>query len=384
MQPSTVITATSIEGGDRMRRRAWVVTAAVVAVLVVAGVVFAALARTGGGRTPTPGAPPPSAAPPTEAAATPSPPPGRNVRGPLDVLIVGLDTRVSIPDWQPHADAVMVLHVEEDLRSGYLYSLPRDLLVDVPAFGRARFGGGRFKLTEAMSRGSSRPGGGRPDAAQGFRLLRDTVEKYTGVKRFDAGAALTFAGLSRLTDAVGGIDLTVDQRVVSLHRRPDGTMRTMQRGGGGYVGPQMVYEPGRRHLVGWQAIDYARQRYTDGGDYTRQRHQRQVVAALLAKAAQGRIADSPERLDALLDALGETVLFETDGNLNSPVDFGYALRGLGPDTVSLVSLPGASVIRNGSYRGEQLTAAGKAFLKAAAAGDGAEHLRSHPELVSRG
>src|SRR4051812_27989700 len=135
----------------RLSRRTAILAAAVVAVLLIAGAAFAVFTR---GQDEPGAAPPPGAAPSTEAAATPSPSPGRNVTGPLDVLLVGLDTRVSIPDWQPHADAVMVLHVNEDLRSGYLFSLPRDLLVDVPAFEPAGFGGGRFKLTEAMSRGS--------------------------------------------------------------------------------------------------------------------------------------------------------------------------------------------------------------------------------------
>ena len=370
----------------RLNRRTALLAAAVVAVLLVTGSVVTILVRGGDHApvaAPAPAAPAPPA-PPTEAATIPSPSPGSNVTGPLNVLLVGLDTRVSIPDWQPHADAVMVLHVNEDLESGYVFSLPRDLLVDVPAMKRAGFRGGRFKLTEAMSRGSKRPGKDRPDPAQGFELLRSAVSDYTGIDTFDAGIALTFAGLSRLTDAVGGIDLTVDQRVVSQHRRPDGKGRTLRRGGGGYVGPQMVYEKGRRHLVGWQAIDYARQRYTAGGDYTRQRHQRQIIAALLAKASSDQLAASPERLDDLLGALGETTMFETDGNRNRPVDFGYALRNLGPQSLTLVDLPGASVIHNGSYRGEQLKPAGTAFLKAAAAGKGADHLRTHPNLVHKG
>ncbi len=366
-----------------MQRRTVRVAATAVALLLVAGVA-AALIRTrydGPAAAPAPGAVP---APPTEAAGTPSPPPGSAVTGPLDVLLVGLDTRVSIPDWQPHADAVLVLHVGADLRSGYLYSLPRDLLVEVPAFTPAGFPGGRFKLTEAMSRGSTVRGRDRPDPRQGLELLSRTVAGHVGLDGFDAGVALTFAGLSKLTDAVGGIDLTVDQRVASLHHRPDGSRRTLRPGGGGYVGPQMVYEPGRRHFEGWQAVDYARQRYTPGGDYTRQRHHRQVIAALLAKAASDRLAASPERLRYVLDALGETVLFDAGGSRNTPVDLGYALRGLTPDTLRLVGLPGSSVFRNGGYRGEQLEPAGTAFLKAAAKGEGEAHLAAHPGLVHRG
>jgi anionic cell wall polymer biosynthesis LytR-Cps2A-Psr (LCP) family protein len=363
--------------GKRGRR-----TVAAVAVLLLVGLVVV-LIRTGPDRTPTAGAVPPPSSAPIPTPGPPSPSPGVNVRGPLDLLIVGLDTRVSLPDWQPHADAVLIAHIDADLRGGYLYSLPRDLLVDVPAYPRAGFAGGRRKLTEAMSLGAKVPGEARPDPAQGFELLRQAVSGYTGIDRFDAAAALTFTGMARLVDAVGGIDLDVDMRVESQHRRPDGTMRTLRPGGGGYLGPQKVYPPGRQHLVGWEALDFARQRYLTGGDYTRQRHHRQVIEALIVKAGTEGLPADPQRLSALLAALGETLVVQT-ADSNGPLDFAFALRGLRPAGLTLVGLPGDSVGSGANYRGEQLTPVGRAFLDAAEAGRAAAYLAAHPELVTAG
>jgi anionic cell wall polymer biosynthesis LytR-Cps2A-Psr (LCP) family protein len=360
------------------RRRVWV-TGAALAVLLLLGLVVV-LVRGGAGPT---GAGVAGAPAWVSASPSPSPSPGLNVRGPLDLLIVGLDTRVSVPNWQPHADAVLIAHIDADLRSGYLYSLPRDLLVSMPAYPPAAFPGGTYKLTEAMSRGAKVPGSPTPNVAQGFELLRRTVAAYTGVPTFHAAGALTFTGLSRLADAVGGIDLTVDMRVESQHMQPDGRHRQLAPGGGGYVGPQMVYEPGPQHLAGWQALDLARQRYLPGGDYTRQRHQRKVIAALITKAAAVGVSDDPARLGALLDALGETLAVQTEPG-NGPLDYAFALRGLRPATLTLVGLPGESVGNADTYRGEQLTAAGRAFLADAAAGRAREHLAAHPELVTAG
>jgi anionic cell wall polymer biosynthesis LytR-Cps2A-Psr (LCP) family protein len=171
-------------------------------------------------------------------------------------------------------------------------------------------------------------------------------------------------------------------RVASLHRQPDGRHRELQPGGGGYVGPQMVYEPGPQHLVGWQAVDYARQRYLPGGDYTRQRHQRQLIAALIGKAASAGLPSDPQRLGALVDALGETLVADTGDQ--TPVDYAYALRHLRPESLKLVNLPGDSVGSGGGYLGEQLTEPARAFLAEAAAGRGAEHLATHPELLQGG
>ena len=93
-----------------------------------------------------------------------------------------MDTRVSVPGWEPHGDAVLVLHVPTGLDRAYLFSLPRDLVVDIPAFPKAGYKGGR---TEAHPRDELRqPGAGQaeepPSTAQGYELLRSTVAATPG------------------------------------------------------------------------------------------------------------------------------------------------------------------------------------------------------------
>ena len=359
------------------KRMVWAVAAlAVVLVLTGAGIAVAFAAR----NDPPAAAPGPGEPATVPTAASPTPPPGADITGPLDLLLIGVDTRASIPDWEPHADAIMLLHVDEGLTKGYLTSLPRDLRVDMPAFPEAGFAGGRYKITEAMSRGARRPGSTRPDAEQGYRLLTRVISDYTGIDSFNAGAVLTFTGMSRLTDALGGITLRIDQKVVSQHRRPDGSLRPLRAGGGGYVGPQATYLPGTRRLKGWQALDYARQRYTAGGDYTRQRHQRQVVKALLTKALGEGLATDPDKLQQLIGALGELLSYTGE---RDPTEYAYALRNLTPAGLTMVGLPGASVGRGGAYLGEELKPIGRQYLEAVARDDPAGFLAEHPELVHK-
>lgn len=361
---------------SRSGRLRWAVLGAVIT-LLAAGAVFAAAQAVRSRYEP------PSAdlfGPEPTGAPSPTVEPGADITGPLSILLVGIDPRANQPDWKPNADAVLIMHVPAGLDRAYLFSLPRDLLVDVPAFPEAGFGGLRTKLTHAMSYGSVVPGGGRPDVAQGFRLLASTVSGYTGITRFDAGAVLNFRGLSRLVDAVGGVDMVVDQRVVSQHREPDGDHR--RPGYGGYVGPQMVYEPGPHHFTGWQALDYARQRYTDGGDYARQRHQQQLVKALMGRILDQDMARDPVKLDRVLRALGDTLVF--DGRGHEVIDFGYALREVRAESVTLVGLPGASVGVGGGYLGEELKPVAARFLAAVRSGqpaDVAAVLARHPELL---
>ncbi|MFC4146188.1 LCP family protein [Micromonospora mangrovi] len=368
--------------GTAQPRRRWLLgLAALVAVLLVAaGAVVAT--RLAGRHTPAPVAGPAAPTPsPTTVPLTvsPTPPPGADLTGPLNLLLVGVDTRISVPGWEPHADSVLVLHVTKGLDRAYLFSLPRDLVVDIPAYPKAGYPGGRTKLTHAMSYGSRVPGDkAHPSTAQGYELLRTTVTRYTGL-RIDAGAVITFGGFDKLVDTLGGVDLRIDQRVASIHRKPDGTYR--DKGPGGYVGPQMVYLPGDMHLTGWQALDYARQRYTAGGDYTRQRHQQQLLRALARKILDQGLARDPARVEQVVGALGETLVYAGGGR--ALVDFAYALGGLPADALTLVALPGDAVGKGAAYRGEQLLPVGRQFLTELAAERTEPFLDTHPTLRVR-
>jgi LCP family protein required for cell wall assembly len=328
--------------------------------------------------------PAPAVTTPPVASATPSasssPSPGADITGPLDLLLLGVDTRVTIPDWQPHSDAIMLLHLEAGLQTGYLYSLPRDLRVQIPADKKAGFAGGRYKLTEAMSRGANVPGSKKANVQQGYELLTKTIENYTGIKTFQAGAILNFGGLSKLVDTLGGVTMKIDQKVLSLHREPNGSLRPLQPGGGGFTGPQKVYLPGTKTLVGWEAIDYARQRHTAGFDYTRQRHQRQLVKAILTKAESAGLTDDPAKLQSLITTLGQTLVYVGG---RSPLEYAYALRDLKPEGLTLVQLPGDGIGTGGAYLGEQLTSVGKGFLKAVAKDKAAGYLKAHPSLINK-
>jgi polyisoprenyl-teichoic acid--peptidoglycan teichoic acid transferase len=310
--------------------------------------------------------------------ATPTPEPGVELTGPLNLLLVGVDTRLNQPAWSPNADAVLILHVPDSHDRAYLVSLPRDLLVDVPPFEPAGFSGQHTKLTHAMSYGSRVPGSAIPDPAQGLELLIRTVSAVTGIAEFDAAGVLNFAGFTDLVDAVGGVDIYLDQRVVSEHLQPDGTRRTLQPGGGGYLGPQKVYEVGEHHLVGWEALDVARQRNLDGADYARQRHHRVLVKALVQKLFAQDLVTDPAGIVRVQEALGDALVFTGRGGV---VDFGFALRGVDAERIGSVGLPGASVWSDGRYLGEQLRPVSHDFLAALRDNRVEPFLADHPELL---
>jgi LCP family protein required for cell wall assembly len=305
-----------------------------------------------------------------------------DITGPLNILLVGIDPRSNQQNEPPRSDSIMVMHVPAGLDRAYLFSLPRDLLVEIPPFEKAGFSGATDKINSAMSYGSRIPGKAQVDQARGFELLSKTVENYTGIKRFDAGVIINFSGFQKIVDAIGGVDMYIDTDVKSEHRRPDGSLRPGNPYGEGYVGPQATYRKGPAHLKGWQALDYVRQRYgLPNGDYDRQRHQQQFVKAMVRQAFSKDVVTNPIKLDQVLRAAGQSVTFSGRGN--SVADFGFALRNLGPETIQLVKFPGEGIGVGAGYQGERLKPVAKQFFAAILADTTDQFLLEHPELINK-
>ncbi|TWH66268.1 LytR family transcriptional attenuator [Micromonospora olivasterospora] len=305
-----------------------------------------------------------------------------DLKGPLNILLVGIDPRN--PETPPLADSIMVLHVPAELDRAYLFSMPRDLRVEIPKFSKAEFHGGTDKLNAAMSYGSRVPGQ-NPDAARGFELLAMTVQQVTGIDRFDAGAIINFTGFQKIVDAMGGVDMYIEREVRSEHREPSGVHRKGNPNGEGYIGPQAVYQKGDQHLSGWQALDYVRQRYPKNGvpdaDYGRQRHQQQFIKAMVDQAFSADVVANPIKLDNVLRAAGQSLIF--NGRGNSVVDFALALKNIRSSNVELIKLPGTSIGAGRAYKGERLLPLAEDFFAALREERLDQFLLEHPDFRNK-
>ena len=311
--------------------------------------------------------------------------PVSDIKGPLNILLVGIDPRNDTT--APLSDSIIVVHIPKGLKQAYLYSIPRDLRVQIPPFSKTNFRGGTAKINAAMSYGSS-VGNGKHDVAQGFDLLAKTVSKLTGIKKFDAGAIINFNGFKDIVDAMGGVTMTVDQNVKSEHLQPDGKPRPRRPecADNGcehpYVGPQKQYKKGKYHLEGWEALDYVRQRYgLPRSDYDRQRHQQQFIKAMASQALSKNVVTNPVKLDKVLKAAGDALIF--DGNGHSVVDWGLALKSLRAEDMTLVKLPGRSIITNGDYQGEGLDDSADEFFASVQSDTIASFLIEHPDFLQK-
>jgi LCP family protein required for cell wall assembly len=306
-------------------------------------------------------------------------------KGPLNLILAGIDPRNDTT--APLSDSIMVVHVDETLQNAYVFSIARDLLVQIPPFAKTNFPGGTAKINAAMSYGSS-VGNGKHDVAQGFDLLAKTVSQLTGIKKFDAGAIINFGGFKKIVDAMGGVTMRIDQNVKSEHLQPDGSPRARRASCANnqcdhpYIGPQATYRKGTNHLQGWQALDYVRQRYgLPKSDYDRQRHQQQFVKAMVDQALSKDVVTNPIKLDKVLTAAGQSLIF--DGSGHSVVDWGLALKNIRSQNMTLIKLPGGSVFEGKAYKGERLDDTATEFFASVSDGSIASFMVNHPDYINK-
>jgi LCP family protein required for cell wall assembly len=189
-----------------------------------------------------------------------------------------------------------------------LVSIPRDSWVQIP-------GRGQGKINAAFSYG-------------GPRLLVETIEAETNV-RVDHFAMIDFDGLVAVTDAIGGV--TLDSPRASS-----------------YDGHHFV--KGENVLDGAEALAFVRQRKgLPRGDLDRVENQQRFLRAMFGQAVSRSVASSPERLDAVLDAVLDHVQVD---DRTSADDLRLLARALG-GTPSASVVAGTAPVSGLGYEGRQ-------------------------------
>jgi LCP family protein required for cell wall assembly len=236
--------------------------------------------------------------------------PVKTVDGALNVLIVGSDSRdpeaskETSSNWR--ADTLIVMHIPADHKEAQLVSIPRDLYVQIPSASDAPCeSGSRGKINASFAFG------GLPRAVR-------TVECMTGV-RLDHVLAIDFGGFKEVTDALGGVDLKVEQSITSIHK------------------PYRTFKKGTMHMNGAQALDWIRQRKQfPQGDFARMRHQQEFLRALMDKAASTGTLTSPGKLNDFLNAVTKAVTVDGDFSLT---DMAVQFRNLRGDNLTFITSP---------------------------------------------
>ncbi|RPE32629.1 LCP family protein [Kitasatospora cineracea] len=252
--------------------------------------------------------------------------PPASTGGAFNVLVLGSDSRSgangSLAGGETgdtaRSDTAMVVHVNQAHTAASVVSIPRDTLVSRPAC-TAPDGKQVAAARSAMFNSAYEVGG--PACAV------KTAEQLTGM-RMDHFVEVDFTGFAALIDAIGGVDVTttvaIDDKDSGLH-----------------------LDPGTHHLGGAQALAFVRTRHGvgDGSDLGRIELQKEMVKAMLGQIGSLGLTSNPVAMWKLGDRLTSSLTTDSDlASVNSLVGMAQTIKKIGPDQLTMVTLPVAYAV----------------------------------------
>lgn len=175
-----------------------------------------------------------------------------NVR--KNVVVLGVDQLME-EDGGQRSDTIFVMMFDPENKKCSLLNIPRDTRVQMYFNGKDDF----TKVNEAYAYG-------------GIKRTMITLEEFLGI-RIDHYLLIDVGGFKRVVDAIGGVDLYVDQDM-----KYDDFKQ----------GLHIDLKAGQQHLNGEQAMHYVRYR-KEYGDIGRIRRQQRFIWAVQQKIVSGKM-----------------------------------------------------------------------------------------------
>ena len=214
-------------------------------------------------------------------------------KDPFYVLLLGTDGRPGEDTYR--ADSIILARIDPTQKQATLISVPRDTKVV--------YKGETMKINACHTVG-------------GAEAMVQAVNELCGVQ-ISHYAEVSFDGMQSLIDSVGGIDINATDDVDDPEHL------------------DIKITAGQQHMDGATALTYARCRYTYAdGDYTRMRHQRQVLGALANQILNNFDAT---KIFGLVNSLSDMLV--TDMSVQDIVSTVNATRGMDVEGIYSANLP---------------------------------------------
>ena len=221
--------------------------------------------------------------------------------GYTNVLVLGLDDSVNMDnDEEKRADAILLISMENTTGKVRILNIPRDTWVEMPQ------NKGETRLSNVYAVG-------------GAPLMVRTINQTFDIS-IHQYVVIDLATFGRIVDAVGGIDLYVEQNMD--YDDPEAELSIHMR-------------QGYRHLDGKGAEYYLRYRSDDLGDLGRTQRQQKFVKAFYAKLLR---VDTLPKIPAIADIIKQNVT--TSAELFDSVHIGNVIRKLSIEPPRTIMLPG--------------------------------------------
>ena len=211
-------------------------------------------------------------------------------KDPFVVYCSGIDARSSDINIQSLSDVNILAVIHPRTHQILLINTPRDYYVPLARNGQ------RDKLTHA--------------GMYGIDESAAVLGNLYGVKA-DYYARVNFAGLKKIVDALGGVDVNSDYEFTTVG------MEVPNENGDGIHMAGYTFTKGINHLNGEQALCFARERHAfDDGDNQRGKNQMAVIRAIVDKASSPAILKGYQKvLDAVSTSFITSLTYEDISSL---------------------------------------------------------------------
>ena len=247
-------------------------------------------------------------------------PTARDIKGPINVLLIGSDSRVGLgttkygPEGNALADVIILLHVSEDRKNAVALSFPRDLMVSVPECPDPE-SGEMYSARDMVQINATMNTGG-----PACTLL--AIQALTGVE-IPYLAMINFNGVIAMSQAVGGVDVCVaediDDSYTDLH-----------------------LTAGEHTLIGDESLAFLRTRHGvgDGSDLSRISNQQVFLTSLVRKLkSEGALTNPFTMLKLGTAALENMTLSKSLTNISTIFGMAKEVNGVDLDKITFLKLP---------------------------------------------
>ncbi|MBO1336649.1 LCP family protein [Streptomyces sp. VRA16 Mangrove soil] len=260
----------------------------------------------------------------------PKPTPNAAGQTPLNILLIGSDSRNSKEDLKlggskasvgaaPLADVQMLVHLSADRSNMSVVSMPRDTLTTLPKCTDPETGKVYPATTIRGKTNASLTHGGA-----GCTVA--TWEQITGI-HIDHYLMIDFSGVVSMADAVGGVPVCVNANVYSH---------------GAHEGSGLKLKKGTTYVKGVQALQWLRTRhgFEDGSDIARAKAQHMYMSALVRQLRKNATFTHPNKLRQLAETATEAI--KPDDGLDSVkklYDLSNELKKPHPKRITMTTMP---------------------------------------------
>lgn len=206
-------------------------------------------------------------------------------------------------------DTIIIASLDQESKLLTMVSIPRDIYVKDEKVGNS-------KINEIYLNAKNY----YKTSTEGLDHMREKIETIMGIP-IHYWIKIDFTGFKELVDALGGIDVNVEQAIYDPFYPKDGT----------YLYSPFKISAGPNHLDGETALKYARSRKTTS-DFDRAERQQQIIYAIKEKALDTEILFSQERISEILETLKKNI--ETNITVKEILTLGSIAADFNPEQIS--------------------------------------------------